>query len=162
MDLLSLFALGIIVFVFLTLAYGIVAIHDIPDNIAKARNHPHQDAIHAAGMGEPCLLCMPFGYFCGYGQRSIGRTAATVLQALRRPALPRRMWKPVLDGLLADGEIRTHYDDSLARNAIIFEPRTDIERMILRAHSPSGQHSCNGKRCSARYASDRSANLDHF
>ena len=34
---------------FLTLAYGIVAIHDIPYNIAKARNHPHQDAIHAAG-----------------------------------------------------------------------------------------------------------------
>jgi hypothetical protein len=29
--------------------YGIVAIHDIPYNIAKARNHPHRDAIHAAG-----------------------------------------------------------------------------------------------------------------
>ena len=53
MDLHSLFALGIIVFVFLTFVYGIVAIHDIPYNIAKARNHPHQDAIHAAGMGEP-------------------------------------------------------------------------------------------------------------
>lgn len=49
MDFLSYFALGIIVFVFLTLAYGIIAIHDIPYNIAKARNHPHQDAIHAAG-----------------------------------------------------------------------------------------------------------------
>ena len=49
MDFLSYFALGIIIFVFLTLAYGIVAIHDIPYNIAKARNHPHRDAIHAAG-----------------------------------------------------------------------------------------------------------------
>jgi len=49
MDFLSYFALAIIVFVFLTLAYGIIAIHDIPYNIAKARNHPHQDAIHAAG-----------------------------------------------------------------------------------------------------------------
>ena len=49
MDFLSFFALVIIVFVFLTLAYGIIAIHDIPYNIAKARNHPHQDAIHAAG-----------------------------------------------------------------------------------------------------------------
>jgi len=49
MDFLSFFALAIIVFVFLTLAYGIIAIHDIPYNIAKARNHPHQDAIHAAG-----------------------------------------------------------------------------------------------------------------
>jgi Protein of unknown function (DUF3302) len=35
MDLLSFFALGIIVFVFLTLAYGIVAIHDIPYNMPK-------------------------------------------------------------------------------------------------------------------------------
>jgi hypothetical protein len=49
MDFLSYFALAIIVFVFLTLAYGIIAIHDIPYNIAKERNHPHQDAIHAAG-----------------------------------------------------------------------------------------------------------------
>jgi Protein of unknown function (DUF3302) len=49
MDFLSYFALGLILFTFLTLAYGIIAIHDIPYNIAKARNHPHQDAIHAAG-----------------------------------------------------------------------------------------------------------------
>ena len=49
MDFLSYFSLAIIVFVFLTLAYGIIAIHDIPYNIAKARNHPHQDAIHAGG-----------------------------------------------------------------------------------------------------------------
>jgi hypothetical protein len=49
MDFLSYFAFGILLFVFLTLAYGIIAIHDIPYNIAKARNHPHQDAIHAAG-----------------------------------------------------------------------------------------------------------------
>jgi hypothetical protein len=31
------------------LFYGIIAIHDIPHIIAKSRNHPHQDAIHAAG-----------------------------------------------------------------------------------------------------------------
>jgi hypothetical protein len=49
MDFLSYFALAIIIFVFLTLAYGLIAIHDIPYNIAKARNHPHQDAIHTAG-----------------------------------------------------------------------------------------------------------------
>lgn len=49
MDFLSFFALGIIIFVFVTLAYGIIAIHDIPYNIAKGRDHPHQDAIHAAG-----------------------------------------------------------------------------------------------------------------
>lgn len=49
MDGLSYFALGILFFVVLTLAYGMIAIHDIPYHIAKARNHPHQDAIHAGG-----------------------------------------------------------------------------------------------------------------
>jgi len=29
--------------------YGIIAIHDIPYEIAKKRNHPQQDAIHVAG-----------------------------------------------------------------------------------------------------------------
>jgi Protein of unknown function (DUF3302) len=49
MDFLSYFALAILVFVVLTLAYGMIAIHDIPYHMAKARNHPHQDAIHAGG-----------------------------------------------------------------------------------------------------------------
>jgi hypothetical protein len=49
MDGLSYFALGILFFVVLVLAYGMIAIHDIPYLIAKARNHPHQDAIHAGG-----------------------------------------------------------------------------------------------------------------
>lgn len=43
------FALGVLLFVVLTLFYGIIAIHDIPYEIAKRRNHPHQDAIHVAG-----------------------------------------------------------------------------------------------------------------
>lgn len=43
------FALGILIFVGLTLFYGIIAIHDIPYEIAKRRNHPQQDAIHVAG-----------------------------------------------------------------------------------------------------------------
>lgn len=49
MDFLSFFALAILVFVVLTLAYGLIAIHDIPYHLAKKRNHPHQDAIHAGG-----------------------------------------------------------------------------------------------------------------
>ncbi len=43
------FALGILVFVGITLFYGIIAIHDIPYEISKHRNHPHQDAIHVTG-----------------------------------------------------------------------------------------------------------------
>jgi hypothetical protein len=49
MDGLSYFALAILIFVVLTLAYGLIAIHDIPYHIARRRNHPHQDAIHAGG-----------------------------------------------------------------------------------------------------------------
>jgi hypothetical protein len=43
------FALGLLIFVIVTLFYGIIAIHDVPYEIARHRNHPHQDAIHAAG-----------------------------------------------------------------------------------------------------------------
>ena len=43
------FALGLLIFVVLVIFYGIIAIHDIPYEIAKKRNHPHQDAIHVTG-----------------------------------------------------------------------------------------------------------------
>jgi len=43
------FALGLLIFVGLVLFYGIIAIHDIPYEIAKHRNHPQQDALHVAG-----------------------------------------------------------------------------------------------------------------
>jgi hypothetical protein len=42
-------ALGLVIFVALFLFYGIIALHDIPYDIARHRNHPHQDAIHVAG-----------------------------------------------------------------------------------------------------------------
>ena len=42
-------ALIILIFVVLVLFYGIIAIHDIPYEIAKKRNHPHQDVLHVAG-----------------------------------------------------------------------------------------------------------------
>ncbi|CAJ1770646.1 DUF3302 domain-containing protein [Aeromonas salmonicida] len=43
------FALGLLFFVGLVMFYGIIVIHDIPYEIAKHRQHPHQDAIHVAG-----------------------------------------------------------------------------------------------------------------
>jgi hypothetical protein len=46
---LNYFALGLLIFVIVTLFYLIIAVHDVPYEIAKRRNHPHQDAIHAAG-----------------------------------------------------------------------------------------------------------------
>lgn len=42
-------ALFMLVFVVIVLFYGIIAIHDIPYEIAKKRGHPHQDAIHVTG-----------------------------------------------------------------------------------------------------------------
>ena len=42
-------ALGILIFAAVTIFYGIIVIHDIPYEIAKHRNHPHQDALHVAG-----------------------------------------------------------------------------------------------------------------
>ena len=42
-------ALVILILVVLILFYGIIAIHDIPYEIAVKRNHPHQDVLHVAG-----------------------------------------------------------------------------------------------------------------
>ncbi|MGH6897037.1 MAG: DUF3302 domain-containing protein [Geminicoccaceae bacterium] len=42
-------ALGLLFFVVITLFYVVIVIHDIPYEIAKRRDHPHQDALHAAG-----------------------------------------------------------------------------------------------------------------
>ena len=49
MDALSYFALAVLFLVVLVLAYGMIAIHDIPYHMALKRNHPHADAIHAGG-----------------------------------------------------------------------------------------------------------------
>ena len=42
-------ALILLILVALVLFYGIIAIHDIPYEIAVKRNHPHQDVLHVAG-----------------------------------------------------------------------------------------------------------------
>ncbi|BBP83732.1 MULTISPECIES: DUF3302 domain-containing protein [unclassified Pseudomonas] len=42
-------ALGMLIFVGIVLFYGVIAIHDIPYEIAVHRKHPQQDAIHVAG-----------------------------------------------------------------------------------------------------------------
>ncbi|RDE19128.1 DUF3302 domain-containing protein [Motiliproteus coralliicola] len=47
--LLDYFALFLVFFVAVFVFYAVIAIHDIPYEIACHRNHPHQDAIHIAG-----------------------------------------------------------------------------------------------------------------
>ncbi len=100
---LNYFALGVLIFVFLVIFYGIIAIHDIPYLIAKKRNHPHADAIHTAGWVSLFTLHViwPFlwiwatlyqpergwglsGRFCGSGRRSINRSVAGVCSHMLR------------------------------------------------------------------------------
>lgn len=42
-------ALVLLLFIGVMIFYGIIAIHDIPYKFAEKREHPHRDAIHAAG-----------------------------------------------------------------------------------------------------------------
>lgn len=42
-------ALGLLFAILIGGVYLVIYIHDIPYEIAKKRNHPHQDAFHAAG-----------------------------------------------------------------------------------------------------------------
>ena len=43
-------------FAAITIFYGIIAIHDIPYEISKKRNHPPQGALHVAGWASPLNL----------------------------------------------------------------------------------------------------------
>ena len=49
-------ALGILIVMVIFVVYLIIYIHDIPYEIAKKRDHPHQDAIHIAGWVSLFLL----------------------------------------------------------------------------------------------------------
>lgn len=86
---LNYFALGVLIFVFLVIFYGIIILHDIPYLIAKKRNHPHADAIHVAGWVS-LLPSTLFGHSCGSGPRSIGPSAAGACSIARTEALQKR------------------------------------------------------------------------
>ncbi len=49
-------ALGILIVMVIFIIYLVIYIHDIPYEIAKKRDHPHQDAIHIAGWVSLFLL----------------------------------------------------------------------------------------------------------
>ena len=54
-------ALGILIFAAVVLFYGVIAIHDIPYEIAVHRKHPQQDAIHVAWMRQNSQLRLSVG-----------------------------------------------------------------------------------------------------
>src|SRR5436305_2435381 len=89
MDFLSYFALAILCFTVLVLAYGMIAIHDIPYHMALKRTHPHAGAIHAGGWISlftlhaiwPFLWIWatayhPVGGYSGRPREAAGETAA--------------------------------------------------------------------------------------
>lgn len=79
-------ALVMLIVVVLVLFYGIIAIHDIPYEIAVKRNHPHQDVLHVAGWVSLFTLhaIWPFLWIWammyredrGWGMAASGATAA--------------------------------------------------------------------------------------
>ena len=75
------FALGVLIFVFLVIFYGIIILHDIPYLIAKKRNHPHADAIHVAGWVSLFTLHVIWP-FCGFGPRFTARSAGRTHECL--------------------------------------------------------------------------------
>ena len=66
--LLDFIALGIFVVVAIFLIYLVIYLHDIPYEIAKKRNHPHREAIHAAGWVSLFLMhtIWPFLWIWAY------------------------------------------------------------------------------------------------
>ncbi|PIB34058.1 hypothetical protein BFP72_00735 [Reichenbachiella sp. 5M10] len=56
MDGLNILALCFMILIAITLVYVVIYIHDIPYQIAKKRNHPHQEAIHMAGWVSLILM----------------------------------------------------------------------------------------------------------
>jgi Protein of unknown function (DUF3302) len=96
---LNYFALFLLFFVVVVLFYAIIAIHDIPYKIAESRQHPHQDAIHAAGWVSlftlhalwPFLWIWAMAYrpergwgFAGHGETNAQRPNPDELDQLKR------------------------------------------------------------------------------
>lgn len=75
-------ALGLLLSILIGGIYLVIYIHDIPYEIAKKRNHPHQDAFHAAGWVSlflmhaiwPLLWVWAFWYKDGSTQKVLVET----------------------------------------------------------------------------------------
>lgn len=91
---LNYFALGVLIFVFLVIFYGIIVIHDIPYLIAKKRNHPIP-MLFMSPDGSVFLLSMSSGRFYGYGPRCTNLSAAGAC-SIRRIRTPTNLKKKAI------------------------------------------------------------------
>lgn len=88
---LNYFALGVLIFVFLVLFYGIIAIHDIPYNMAKNGIIPmRMPFIRRDGLA--CLRSMRFGRSCGFGPRCTAKIAAGGCRTTSQNLMRSRVW----------------------------------------------------------------------
>ena len=71
---LNYFALGVLILYF-WFFYGIIAIHDIPYNMAKSVIIP-MPMLFIRLAGSACLRSMPSGRSCGFGPRCTAKIAA--------------------------------------------------------------------------------------
>ena len=97
-------ALFMLVFVALVMFYGIIAIHDIPYEIAVKRNHPHQDVLHVAGWVSLFTLLAAFR------QNSALRLKAGYEAEIVYPSIPGRVFKGKVVSVLpnmAEGQLQT-------------------------------------------------------
>ena len=92
-------ALGLWIFVIIVLVYGIIAIHDIPASVARKRNHPHTDAIEAAGWVSLFMLhaLWPFLWIWAFYYKPEGK----------------------IEKVAADGQPQSELDEVLARLAAL-------------------------------------------
>ncbi len=98
-------ALGLLIFVAVVFFYGVIVIHDIPYEIAKKRNHPHQDVLHIAGWVSLFTLHVlwPFLWIWatlyredrgwGMGEKPTGNTDIADVIGRRLDALEQRLAK---------------------------------------------------------------------
>lgn len=95
-------ALGILIIVVLVVVFAIVAVWGMPYEIAKQRNHPHQDAIGAAtwvslftlGVLWPFLWIWAMAYRPDRGWGLLGPRPATAELEKRVAALEQQLHHP--------------------------------------------------------------------
>ena len=129
-------ALGILIFVCITLVYAVIGIHDIPYEMAKKRNHPHQDAIHTAGWVSLFLMhaLWPFLWIWATLYRpdrgwGMNQTAATTESAeTSSPKVAAEALREKITGL--EHELTRQQKETAATMTTLNERIAQLERQI--------------------------------
>ncbi len=99
---LNYFALGVLIFVFLVIFYGIIIIHDIPYLIAKKTQPPSFRCYSCRRMGQSFLLSTSSGRFYGFGPRCTSLSAAGACSIRRIRPLMNLEKRPIYNSFAND------------------------------------------------------------